>query len=87
MPYIDQPSRARLANGEPPATAGELNYAITTLVRDYLTRTPEGAPKRPRYADYNEALGVLEAAKLELYRRMVAPYEDTKIAESGDVYP
>jgi hypothetical protein len=34
----------------------------------------------------NEAIGVLECAKLELYRRVAAPYEDEKIAESGDVY-
>jgi len=30
--------------------------------------------------------GVLECAKLELYRRIAAPYEDTKIEENGDVY-
>jgi len=28
---------------------------------------------------------VLEAAKLELYRRQVAVYEDAKIFENGDV--
>ena len=41
---------------------------------------------RTRYAHLNEAIGVLECAKLELYRRVAAPYEDEKIAESGDVY-
>jgi hypothetical protein len=30
-------------------------------------------------------MGVLESAKLELYRRKIAPYEDDKIAENGDV--
>jgi len=41
---------------------------------------------RVRYAHLNEVVGVLECAKLELYRRVVAPYEDQKMTESGDVY-
>ena len=28
----------------------------------------------------------LECAKLELYRRLAAPYEDEKRKETGDVY-
>ena len=31
-------------------------------------------------------VGVLECAKLELYRRLAAPYEDLKIEDNGDVY-
>lgn len=85
MPYIDQDARARLAAGGAPAHAGELNYAITMLVDAYLARSA-GASGRTRYAHLNEAIGVLECAKLELYRRVTAPYEDEKIAESGDVY-
>jgi len=34
----------------------------------------------------NAIIGALECAKLELYRRVAAPYEDDKIAENGDVY-
>ena len=37
-------------------------------------------------AELNEAIGALECATLELYRRKVAPYEDGKIAENGEVY-
>lgn len=33
-----------------------------------------------------DILGVLEGAKLELYRRKIALYEDIKIKENGDVY-
>ena len=33
-----------------------------------------------------EVLGVLECVKLELYRRVAAPYEDKKCQENGDVY-
>ena len=32
------------------------------------------------------ACGALECAKLEFARRIVAPYEDAKIKENGDVY-
>ena len=33
-----------------------------------------------------KVIGALECAKLELYRRIAAPYEDTKIQENGEVY-
>jgi len=33
----------------------------------------------------SNALKVLESAKLEYYRRVMAPYEDGKIREYGDV--
>ena len=36
--------------------------------------------------ELNAAIGVLECAKLELYRRVVAMYEDGKIKENGDVF-
>jgi hypothetical protein len=85
MPYVDGEARVRLDAGAPPENAGELNYAVTKLVDAYLARCTEGAG-RLRYAHLNEAVGVLECAKLELYRRIAAPYEDQKIDESGDVY-
>jgi hypothetical protein len=81
MPYIDAKARVRLAEGGRPQTPGELNYAITRLVDEYLI------DKGPmRYAHVNEVIGAMECAKLELYRRIAAPYEDRKIAEMGDVY-
>jgi hypothetical protein len=85
MPYIDPAARRRLEEGGLPEHAGELNYALTRLVDGYLSRAAEMSG-RLRYAHLNEAVGVLECAKLELYRRVAAPYEDRKIAESGDVY-
>ena len=85
MPYVSQEARARLEGGSDPENAGELNYAVTRLVDAYLDRRAADAG-RLRYAHLNEAIGVLECAKLELYRRVAAPYEDEKIAESGDVY-
>jgi hypothetical protein len=38
------------------------------------------------FKTYAEAISALECAKLELYRRQLAPYEDKKCAENGDVY-
>jgi len=29
----------------------------------------------------------MECAKMEIYRRLVAPYEDRKIVQNGDVNP
>lgn len=56
---------------------GELNYVISTLIDELYDRN---------YASLNAAIGVLECAKLELYRRILGPYEDKKIIENGDVY-
>jgi Domain of unknown function (DUF6899) len=81
MPYIIPEARARLDKGGNPETPGELNYSITRLVDDYLIR--KGGI---RYAHLNEVIGALESAKLELYRRVAAPYEDRKCTETGDVY-
>lgn len=82
MPYVKKSDRPRLDGGGAPETPGELNYLVTRLVDGYLGR------KGVSYAILNEAIGVLECAKLELYRRVVAGYEDRKIAdpENGDVY-
>lgn len=85
MPYVTPEARRRLDAGGVPDNAGELNYALTRLVDAYLARRSEEAG-RIRYAHLNEAIGVLECAKLELYRRVAAPYEDEKRRESGDVY-
>lgn len=42
----------------------------------------------PNFARYAEAVGALEAAKMELYRRALAKYEDAKLIAHGDVgYP
>jgi hypothetical protein len=37
------------------------------------------------YKDYAAFLGELEAAKLEIYRRQTAPYEDLKEIENGKI--
>jgi len=80
MPYISQDNRQGFAYEFPPRTAGDLNYVITLLLTSYI-----GANGK-NYRTLNEVVGVLECAKLELYRRVVAPYEDRKCEENGDVY-
>ncbi len=79
MPYIPPHERRALNVGGPPVDAGQLNYKITDIVDEYLGETPN-------YSAYNEAIGVLECAKLELYRRRVAIYEDKKLKLNGEVY-
>jgi len=80
MPYIDKHRRVELVY-QPPATTGELNYDITRACNAYLVRYGLS------YTHINEVIGVLECAKLELYRRVAAQYEDKKIKANGDVYP
>jgi len=81
MPYIKPKDRAAiLLNETNIKTAGDLNYFITTIVNWYINEHGKS------YSTLNEVIGVLECAKLELYRRIVAPYEDTKIDQNGDVY-
>ena len=75
MPYID-PER-RLQDAE---TAGELNYTITVVLNDYLQLKGES------YQTYNDIIGALEGAKLEIYRRLIVPYEENKKNQNGDVY-
>ena len=78
MPYIKQEDR--LGPTMIAETPGELNYLITTLVNEYIVQ------KGLKYATLNEVVGVLECAKLELYRRIAAPYEDCACEKNGDVY-
>jgi hypothetical protein len=84
MPYIKQVDREKfkefLSNVPLCKTAGELNYMITSICNNYVKNHSKC------YQTLNELIGVLECLKLEYYRIIVAPYEDTKIIENGDVY-
>ncbi len=83
MPYIKD-KRALVDPTEHgafgPSNAGELNFAVTRLCDEYISN--HGLS----YASINECVGVLECAKLELYRRVAVGYENKKIADNGDVY-
>ena len=87
MPYIVQEDRPQyeevldqlitlLKSNPPEAIDGHLNYVVTRIIKGIY---------RLRYYHINKAIGVLECIKMEFYRRVAAPYEDTKIDQNGDV--
>ena len=88
MPYIEPGSRIQIALRQDrgdvvggATTPGDLNFIISEIVMEYVANTNGGIS----YTKMNEVVGVLECAKLELYRRVLAPYEDDKIKENGDI--
>lgn len=60
-------------------TEGELNYCIYKLATLVTSRRGES------YANLAMCSSAMEHAKLEWYRKRLAPYEDVKIAENGDI--
>lgn len=94
MPYINKNSRFILEDSpttkdegrgkivvlaEQIDSEGELNYVITRLCHEFARK------KGIKYAVYNTIIGVLECAKLELYRKWIAPYEEEKEKANGPV--
>lgn len=59
---------------------GLVNYSITALLKSIYDQ-------RDSYANFNAQIGTLECCKLELYRKLAAPYEDQKEYENGAVVP
>lgn len=82
MPYLTEERKAEIDAGARPEVGGELNYAVTKLLVQFLQ---DNGPVN--YALLNEVVGAVDGAKAEFQRRVVAPYEDTKIEQNGDVYP
>lgn len=91
MPYIKPEKRSKIApvvsgpNGRIEMQhidcAGDLNYAFTMLAIDYYRR------KGLSYQSFNDIVGAFVCSKDEFERRVVAPYEQEKVSENGDVYP
>ena len=79
MPYINKATKDLVDITLKPESAGELNYAIHLLLERYMDYQGES------YQTYNDMIGALEGAKLELYRRRVAGYENKKIEQNGDI--
>ena len=82
MPYIPEERRIML-NDTPlgrAITPGELNYKITLLLKDFLDL------HGTNYTNMNNIVGAVECAKQEFIRRIINPYENTKIEENGDCY-
>lgn len=97
MPYIKPEKRQQVdqqiqelidavadaSEGDIQALPGILNYSITVLIKSAYKIVSK--KETLSYADHNSAIGMLECAKNEFYRRQTAPYEDIKIKENGDV--
>jgi hypothetical protein len=64
----------------PTITPGDVNYIITRIIWQYVRAYGLS------YGVLNDVVGILECAKAEFQRRVVAPYENKKIRENGDVY-
>lgn len=84
MPYVRQVERTELDKNldlliKNIGHCGQLNYTITKLIHLYLMGLGV------KYARINEVIGVLECAKLELYRMVAAPYEENKRQTNGSV--
>lgn len=88
MPYIKKERRLELDKdnqlemiGLGCQSEGELNFVLTSICKGYLEKLGMKS-----YARYNQVMGVLECCKIELYRRVIVPYEKSKIYENGDCY-
>jgi len=98
MPYIDQRSREIVDEALEPILTyfsqagdivtydGEMNYAITRLLLSFYGGKGVLNNGNRGYQAYNRAMGVLECVKQEFYRRKIAPYEEKKMKQNGDVF-
>jgi hypothetical protein len=84
MPYIKQDDRNKFNThcdriSEEATCEGDLNYAFSRILHTYLKK------KGIKYSNMNNIIGMLECCKLEMYRKIIGPYEELKITENGDV--
>lgn len=85
MPYIKQDARCDLdyfpaSLTRTPASTGELNYVLTQVIEKYRADFGDS------YQTFAEIEAALQHVSKEFYRRVVAPYEDHKMVENGDVF-
>lgn len=82
MPYIKQNRRAELEvivdmmREKNIQADGDLNYVLYAFCKRFVD---------PSYNNYKNFCGELRQCVTEIERRMLAPYEDDKISENGDV--
>ena len=77
-PAIDELVDTITNHGFSQVKPGDLNYVFSKILWGLFK-------KNPSYTHGNEFMGVLECVKQEFYRRQLAPYEDEKIKEHGDL--
>ena len=84
MPYIKKEDREKFDSLVEELSGlisnpGDLNYVISSLLHREIVKGGLN------YAKCNELIGVMDCASKEFYRKVVAPYEDTKIMLNGDL--
>lgn len=93
MPYIKQiPDREELENEAHLKTlsnylasrdiknfAGYLNYTIFRIVKEYITKNGK------KYFTFAVIIGTIVCCVLEIYRKLVSPYEELKEKENGRI--
>lgn len=87
-PLVTVLRKMRKANNPNAAATlkGNLNYSVTKILKSLYTMEDEHTITfNTSYSNINDAIGVLECVKLELYRKMAGPYEDQKEFENDSV--
>lgn len=89
MPYIKKEKRgqfkkpideiSKLLAADEENIEGNMNYIISRLFANHLRF-------KLNYKQLNAMVGMLECCKMELYRKMAAPYENEKCKENGEAY-
>ncbi len=79
MPYIDEKLKEELG-WRSPETVGELTYVLCVIADEYIR---DQGKSYQTLAEVHAALGNSDK---EIYRRITAPYEDTKIEGNGEVF-
>lgn len=88
MPYIKQEERKKFTSTlryfenaieSKGISPGDLNYVISMMINLYVDR------KGLSYTHLNDVVGVLDSAKAEFQRTVVASYEERKIKENGGI--
>jgi len=90
MPYLVQTDKEEIKNSvdnlskileQKPieSFAGYINYLNFVLVRRWITKNGK------KYFIFATIIGTLICCILEIYRRLIANYEDSKINLNGDV--
>ena len=78
MPYLNKEEKYKNSLGKL-STCGHLNYSFSETIKEYISQN------KLNYQTFNDIVGAMECCKMEVYRRLISPYEDEKILENGDV--
>ena len=80
MPYVNKERRKDLDKivdaMKDVKVDGDLNYILFKFCKNYVS---------PKYNNYKNFIGELNETVAEVRRRFLAPHEDIKIKENGDV--